>query len=172
MLRLAARLALVAFAAAAAIGAPVSSPAADYPGGFQVWRSVPLAGVQSSDANKTFTIVPAIVVDNPATTGKGRRQNACDRCSLCLTKVGSTGNTRDTSKSIYQEGVYQYETRNSSLDKCLSNHHCRACEAGTITYTLPSTTFTPGEIKRILADTAFPPQSYLLDIIFDIVGIE
>ena len=170
MLRLAARLVLVALAAGAAVAnKPGAEPKMENAGGFQVWKSAPSMGVQSTGTNKTVTLVPAIVVDDPATTGKGRRQNACDRCSLCLGRVGS-GNSRDTLKSVYQEGVYQYETRNSSLAKCLSNRYCQACGTQAVTYTLPSTTFTEGEIKRILANVAFPPQSYLLDIIYDIVS--
>lgn len=142
------------------------------PGGFQVWRTVPSKGaVMAASANKsTTTMVPAIVVDDPATTGKARKQNACDKCSLCLAKVGSTSNSRSTFKSIYQDGVYQYDSRSASLDKCLNGRSCRDCGAGTVTYALPTTTFRNFEIKRILANAALPPQSYLLNVQFNIVS--
>lgn len=172
MFRSAVRLAIAALVAATAMGNERSPPPAQQnPGGFQVWRGVSsMDSMTSSNANKTISFVPAIVVDDPSTTGKRRKQNACDRCSLCLGKVGSTGNSRDTLQSIYQEGVYQYESRNRSLDKCLSNRHCQDCDAQVVTYTLPSTTFTEGEIKRVLTDVTFPSQSYLLDIQYDIVS--
>ena len=115
-------------------------------------------------------MVPAVRVDNPATTGKGRKPNACDSCSLCLGKVGSGSASRATLKSIYHEGKYEYEVRNSSVTKCLNNRHCKACGTGAVTYTFPNTTFGEGEIKRILADTVFPAGSYLLDIVYDVVS--
>lgn len=93
-------------------------------------------------------------------------------CSICLGKVGYTANSRNTLKSIYQEGVYQCKSRNSSLEKCLSNRHCQDCGAQAVTYTLPSINFTAGQIKRIFSDMTFPAQSYLLDIQEDIVSTE
>ena len=168
MLRHAARFLL--FTLLATTAACQRSPAS---GGTQVWRAVPSsvgAMAASNNASKSTTIVPAIVVDNPSTTGRRRKQNACDKCSLCLGKVGSTANSRGTLKNIYQEGVYEYESRTSSLDKCLRNRHCRDCGAQAVTYTLPNTTFSDGDIQRIFEATAFPSQSYLLDIQYDIVS--
>jgi hypothetical protein len=109
-------------------------------------------------------------VDNPTTTIKKRRQNSCDKCSICLAKVGQGPNSRDTLKGVYQQGVYAYQQRNSSFDKCLNRRYCQDCGVTASTYTMAGTTFSPEELKRILAGTTFPSQSYLLNIVYDVVS--
>lgn len=139
-------------------------------GGFNVFvaKRTDAAGAMTANLNKTISIVPAIIVDNPTTTTKKRRQNSCDKCSLCLSKVGSGPNSRDTLKGVYQQGVYAYQQRDSSFDKCLNRRDCQDCGVTASTYTMAGTTFAPDELKRILAGTTFPSQSYLLNIVYDV----
>jgi hypothetical protein len=137
---------------------------------FTIQRSEDGAGVKAAGGDGAVKLVPAVRVDDPITTGKRRVQNACDKCSLCLGKTGDAVE-RDTMNNLYKRGSYAYTPhKQAAVDRCLANRFCQACEVRSVTYTLPAAGFDYREIRRILESTTFPPQSYLLNIDYNIVS--
>lgn len=96
-------------------------------------------------------------------TGKARVQNACDKCSICLSKTAEADG-RDTIKNIFEDGTYTFAT-----SKCLSKRSCQACEVKSVTYRT-GPTGNSSSLWRILENVSFPPQSYLLNIDFNLVS--
>lgn len=152
--------AMVLLLAAAAVGASVADRLAASSAAMQHREAAVTAGA---------TIVPIVRVDNPSVVGKARRQNACDKCSLCLAKTGNRAEQR-TLASIYDQGVYAYSTQQAAVNRCIANRFCRACEVKSVTYNLPATAFEPEQLQQIFSSTSFPSQAYLLNIVFDIVS--
>jgi len=175
MQRLASIFTFVAFLAVASAEAITKPEAPVLPGSFGAYRVVSRAGAatasnnnNSSSSNKTVEFAPAYLVDDPSTAGKRYKSNACDTCSLCLSRTGGTS-SKLTSDSVYRQGTYEYVFKETAIEKCLNSRSCQACEVKSKTVTIPPTIGSEFSLAStpFVRNTDFPAGSYLLDMKVD-----
>ena len=170
MQRLASILTLAALLTVASVEARTKPEAPVLPGSYGAYQVVSDAGAaaasNSSSNDKTVELVPAYFVADPLTAGKKYKSNACDTCSLCLSRTGGMSN-KLTSDSVYRQGTYEVVIKEAAIEKCLKSRSCQACEVKSKTVTFPATTVN-GEgyasIPPLFRNTDFPAGSYLLDM--------
>lgn len=176
MQRFASIFTLVAFLAMASAEAITKPEAPALPGPFAAYRVVSAPGAatasKSNNSNsngKTVEFEPAFFVNDPSTAGKRYKSNACDTCSLCLSRTGGMSN-KLTSDSVYREGTYEIIYKEAAIEKCLNSRPCQACEVKSKTVTFPATEFNASgyaSLPPLFRNTDFPAGSYLLNMDVD-----